>query len=243
MHTKLAPGQQHTGRFAALDDVDRYGQAQALDLLCREGAVGLFAHTRPVVAAFAESLQQAGISATPHVWDLYHATLVDTQAAAALVLETAPQTQDVLAVKADWGEDMTYRCQQLMQRCGVMPAEEATLRNQRVPSLLAIASNPAGQLTGAGSLLWGHCPQGPWRDYAHLAMGCVEVAARGKSLGTRLAAALIQQSGHTTYTVGITAACAADNPASARLLLACGLQHDTVRVCAMFSLDGTRKTR
>jgi ribosomal protein S18 acetylase RimI-like enzyme len=138
---------------------------------------------------------------------------------------------------------MTHRCQQLMQRCGVMPAEQATLRNQRVPSLLAIASNLAGHLTGAGSLLWGHCPHGPWRDYAHLAMGCVDVAARGQSLGTRLAAALIQEAGQMKNTVGVTAACATDNPASARLLRACGLQPDTERVCAMFTLDGTRKTR
>lgn len=243
MMAAQSPGQQHTGRFAVLDDLARYGRTKAIDLLCNEGAVGLFAHTRPAVADFSATLQRAGVDATSHVWDLYHAGLTDTLVPVAQVNSAYAHAHTVLSVREDWGADMTQRSQDLMQKCGVMPASQPTLRSLVVPSLLAVATNAMGQLAGVGSLVWGHCQQGPWHDYAHLGMVSVDIASRGRSLGKRLAATLIQQADQVGGTAGITAACAADNPASANFLRACGLQRDAQLVCVMFTLDGTRKTR
>ncbi|MEY4100738.1 MAG: hypothetical protein RL300_1909 [Pseudomonadota bacterium] len=243
MQAAQTPGQQHTGRFAVLDDVARYGRTQAIDLLCCEGAVGLFGHTRPAVADFAAALKRAGVDATPHVWDLYHACLTDALDTTAHVLSASTHADISLSVRDDWGADMTQRSQDKMRQCGIMPASQPTLRGQVVPSLLAIATDTKGQLAGVGSLVWGHCQQGPWQDHAHLGMVSVDMAARGRSLGKRLAAALIQQAAQKGDTAGITAACAGDNPASANLLRACGLQRDEQRLCVMFTLDGSRKTR
>lgn len=243
MQATQAPGQQHTGRFTVLDDLERYGSTQAIEALRREGAVGLFAHTRPAVDAFSAALQRAGLDATAHVWDLYHAPLQVALAAVAEVTRAHEHSDTVVEVREDWGADLTQRCQSLMQTCGVMPATQATLRGQVLPSHLAIATQASGHLVGVGSLLWGHCPLGPWHHYAHLGMGSVDPSARMQSLGKRLAASLIQSAAIREMTAGITAACAGDNLASAHLLRDCGLQRDAQRVCVMFTLDGARKTR
>ena len=237
------PGQQHTGRFAVVDDVERFGLHQAIDLLCREGSVGLFAHTRRELDTFSAALQRAGVNATPHYWDLHHAKAADTLAPGERVLNAHGHDGTQLLVREDWGAEITQRCQDLMQRCGVMPASPLTLRGKAVPSLLAIASNATGQILGVGSLIWGHCQDSAWRTYAHLGMVCVDSNARGQSLGKRLAAVLTQRAAQAVGTAGITAACASDNLASANLLRACGLQRDSQRFCVMFTQDGERRTR
>ena len=41
MQPTQEPGRQHTGRFAALDDLAQFGVERALELLRAEGALGL----------------------------------------------------------------------------------------------------------------------------------------------------------------------------------------------------------
>ena len=243
MPTPRPPGQQHTGRFAVLDDVARFGRTQAIELLCSQGALGLFAHTRPVVDEFSSALQVAGLQAQAHVWYLYHATMADALASTAAILEATDTQCADIAIQPDWGAELTQQCRALMQKCGVMPADEQTLRGLVVPGLVAISRAEDGQITGTGNLLWGHCEQGPWKGYAHLGMGSVDPSARARALGTRISAALVQAASGHASTVGFTAASAGDNPASARVLRSCGFQMDAQRLCVMFTVDGTRRTR
>ncbi len=243
MLTTPTPGRQHTGRFAVLDDLALYGSQQAIALLASEGALGLFAHSAATVADFSDELLRVGVNATPHVWDLYHAGLNEMRTPVAGIHAAFPHASTTIAIRDDWGIGMTQHCQKLMLSCGVMPASLAVLRNQAVPSLLAIATDRSGKLAGVGSLVWGHCSQATWHGHAHLGMICVDKEFRGQSLGQRLAAALVLHAAQESHTIGITAACAADNPASAKLLVACGLHRDTTRMCVMFTLDGKRQTR
>lgn len=243
MQTARAPGQQHTGRFAVLDDVALYGRRQAVDLLCSEGALGLFAHTRPVVNAFAQALADSGLEAQAHVWHLYRATTADALASAAAIVQAPDAPEADIGIQPDWGTGLTQQCRALMQQCGVMPADVQTLRGQVVPGLLAVAGNASGEVTATGSVLWGHCEQGPWQGYAHLGMVSVDPSARTRAMGTRISAALLQAAAGYASTAGFTAASASDNPASAGLLRRCGFQLDAQRLCVMFTIDGTRRTR
>jgi len=250
MKSQRSPGQQLTGRFAVVEDLQRFGLQQAIALLHSEGCVGLFAHTQAQQEAFAAALLDAGIEAAAHCWHLYHARAADLQAQPRHLSDMPGLADTRLSVREDWGADTTQACRQMMQQYGVMPASEEVLRGKRVPSLLAIARSAAadagdgsGQILGVGSLVWGHCPEGAWRGYAHLGMVCVDGRVRGQSLGQRLVAALLLQAVQKAGTAGITAACAPDNPASAKMLQACGLQCDSQRMCILFTRDGQRRTR
>jgi len=243
MQTPRTPGQQYTGRFAVLDDVARFGREQAIDLLRRDGTLGLFGHTRAVVKDFSSALEASGLQAQAHVWQLYHATLAEALASTAAILQATDTQYADIAIQPDWGAELTQQSRALMQQCGVMPADEQTLRGQVVPGLLAISRNSDGQITGTGNLLWGHCEQGPWKGYAHLGMGSVDPSARQRALGARMSAALVQAAAGHANTAGFTAASAGDNQASVRLLRSCGFQMDAQRVCVMFTIDGTRRTR
>jgi hypothetical protein len=235
---KILPGQQHTGRFAVLDDLGLYGIEPAAALLCGEGALGLFAHTSHDVARFIDALDAQGCVPQAHVWDFYHADKATLESAYRGHLPFAN-----IAVQEDWGASLTQSAQTLMQNCGVAPASEQTLRGRSVPHLLALARHSQQGLLATGAVSWGHCSQSLWSGYAQLGMVCVARQVRRQGWGRHVSAALIAQALLGGDTRGITAACAPDNLASAEMLRACGLRQDTTRQCVMLTLDGVRRTR
>lgn len=236
-------GQQHTGRFAVLDDLGLFGLDRALTLLKEEGALGLFAHTHQDVARFVEAARSHGLAPHAHTWDFYLARreALTFNHDGSEHLQLFPRLD--IGIHADWGEELTQSARELMRSCGIAPASVQTLRGRAVRNMLALARDASGEVVATGAITWGHSKSTPWTGHAQIGMACVSDSVRGRGLGRRLTATLLSHLAHDDETLGVTAACSSDNLASAALLRASGFHRQEDRSCVMFALDGTRRTR